>query len=345
MAAPENKGSDERRVSLVIPGRNCTATIRQCLDAVVPLLRPSGAPLSEIIFVDDGSTDQTPQIVHDYPVTCVRGEGGGPGAARNLGWQAAHNELVWFIDSDCVAEPDALALLLGHLDEPRVGGVGGSYANLATDSLLACLIHEEIIGRHRSMPTEVNFLGSFNVVYRRSVLESVDGFDERWVNGPGKPGAEDADLAYRVRAAGYLLHFEPRSRVGHYHPTSLRRYLRAQRIHGRWRVNLHLRHPRTAGGDVYSSMIDHGQPFVALLIVAALPTVAFPATRWVVPALALVLLLMQIPITSSTIRRTRRWRCAAFAPLGIARAFARGFGLVQGLWGALRSRPPTASLP
>ena len=93
-------------VSLVVPGRNCASTVRQCLSAVAPLL--DGGRLGEIIFVDDGSTDETANIVAEFPVTYVKGSGRGSGAARNLGWREARHPLVWFIDADCVTEPDAL---------------------------------------------------------------------------------------------------------------------------------------------------------------------------------------------------------------------------------------------
>src|SRR5437870_415228 len=113
-------------VSLVIPGRNCSRTIRECLNAVVPLLSDPRNRLGEIIFVDDGSTDDTARIVAEFPVRYLKGPGGGPGAARNIGWRAATSPLIWFIDSDCVAEPDALPLLLAKIDNAQVAGVGGS---------------------------------------------------------------------------------------------------------------------------------------------------------------------------------------------------------------------------
>ena len=93
-------------VSLVVPGRNAAATLRPCLESVVPL-QESGE-LREILFVDDGSTDDTAELVRRYPVRSIASPGRGPGAARNLGWRAASSPWVWFIDSDCVAEPDAL---------------------------------------------------------------------------------------------------------------------------------------------------------------------------------------------------------------------------------------------
>lgn len=349
----------DTRVSLVIPGRNCARTIRACLDAAIAIQRADRSPLGEIIFVDDGSTDETPRILAEYPVTVLHGHGGGPGAARNIGWRASSGRFAWFIDSDCVAEPEALARLLVRIersgtgertgDDGRpdssqvVGGVGGSYGNQCPSSLLACLIHEEIIARHRRMPREVNFLGGFNVLYRRDVLERVGGFDESRFNGPGSPGAEDAELSYRVHAAGFRLLFEPESRVGHYHPTRLRRYLRVQRHHGYWRVALHMAHIGTAAGDAYSGVVDHAQPVLALLIIACTPFAIGPTGQWALLALGLILLGLQIPMTLSLLRRTRRVRYLAFVPLGVVRAFWRGIGMLQGLIGHAFHNAPDRS--
>jgi hypothetical protein len=68
-------------VSLVIPARNASATLRPCLDAVAPLRQDGG--LAEIILVDDGSTDETARIAESYGAVCVKGRGWGPAAARN----------------------------------------------------------------------------------------------------------------------------------------------------------------------------------------------------------------------------------------------------------------------
>ncbi len=318
-------------VTLVIPGRNAERTVRSCLDDVVSILKSDNSRLAEIIFVNDGSTDRTADIAATYPVRCLTGPGGGPGAARNIGWRAATHPLVWFIDSDCVAQPDALALLLPHLNDPRVGGVGGSYGNMSPDSLLACLIHEEIVQRHRAMPSEVNFLGGFNVLYRKKVLEDVGGFDERLFNGPGSPGAEDAELSYRVHEAGHILRFEPRSIVRHYHPTRLLRYLRTQRHHGYWRVSLHMRHRWKAVGDAYSDLLDHTQPALAMLTLASLFFLLVPGLNRLPHLLAAILLLAQLPRTFRMIEATGQWRYLAFIPLGFIRAFWRGIGMIHGV--------------
>ena len=305
--------------TLVIPGRNASKTIRPCLEAVTPFVE--SGQLDEIIFVDDGSTDDTREIVAEFPVTCVKGLGRGPGSARNLGWQTAKTDLVWFVDSDCVSEPNALAPLLARFDDEKTGGVSGSYGNMRPDSLLACLIHEEIIARHRRMPKVVNFLATFNVVYRREALERVGGFDERFLKG------QDAELSWRVMEAGYTLGFELDSRVAHFHEDNWLGYLRTQKHQGYWRLWLHLTHKGHSTGDSYSSALDHFQPPLAMLILASVPTLCFAQTWWVTPVLIVLLILAQIPMTTRIFRQTEKLKYLAFAGMSFRRAFWRGFGL------------------
>lgn len=315
-------------ISLVIPGYNCERTIGACLAAVVPLLERG--ELAEIIFVDDGSTDHTAAIVAQYPVRVIRGSNGGAGAARNVGWRAATGDFVWFIDSDCVAQPDALRRLLPHLIAPQIAGVGGSYGNMCPASLTASLIHEEIVSRHARMPAQVNFLGTFNVLYRRERLVEVGGFDECRYNGPGVAGAEDAELAFRLVQRGHRLAFEPKSIVGHFHPEHYGRYLRVQQRHGFYRVRLYCDYPQRMPGDSYSGPIDHVQPPLAMLILATAP-LTFWSLGWICLGLVALLMLLQLPMTMRLIRQTGKLRYATYVGFGFLRAFRRGFGMSAGV--------------
>lgn len=336
--ATDPAGSDQAaRVTLVIPGRNCAGTLRRCLESVIPLAERG--ELKQIVFVDDGSTDDSSSIaagvlsasLDPLRFQILAGNGSGPGAARNLGWQAADSELIWFIDSDCVAAADALSKLLPSMNDQLVAGVGGSYTNLHPDSLVATLIHEEILARHRRMPREVNFLGGFNVLYRRSVLEELGGYDESATNGPGAPGAEDCDLSFRAVRMGHQLGFELDSRVGHHHPRYYWSYLKTQARHGRYRVQLYVRNRDRIQGDSYAGITDYIQPPLAMLSLAAIPLFVVPIWgAWIVGTLIVLLLLALSPMACAIAKSN--WRLSAlFIPFSFFRAYARGSGMTEGV--------------
>ena len=96
-------------VSVIIPVYNVEKYLRQCLDSVISqTLRDI-----EIICVDDGSTDSSPQILADYAardhrVRIVQQQNGGAGAARNNGMSFASGKYLSFLDSDDFFEPDML---------------------------------------------------------------------------------------------------------------------------------------------------------------------------------------------------------------------------------------------
>lgn len=88
-------------ISVVIPAYNAEKTIKRCLDS---LLKQTYGDI-ELIVVDDGSTDNTAQIVSEMILTdprirLIKQENSGPGVARNSGIDAARGELLTFVDAD-----------------------------------------------------------------------------------------------------------------------------------------------------------------------------------------------------------------------------------------------------
>ncbi len=86
-------------VSCVIPTKNRIAFLPHAIESV---LGQEGGEVDEVILVDDGSSDGTVEFVQErYPrVKVIRGEGLGPGRARNAGASAASGEVLMFLDSD-----------------------------------------------------------------------------------------------------------------------------------------------------------------------------------------------------------------------------------------------------
>ncbi len=206
-----------------------------------------------MIVVDDGSSDATAAIAQGFEGVCyVHQENAGPAAARNHGARIATGEVVALTDSDCIAEPNWIEELITGFDASNVVAVGGTYGIANPESPLARIIHAEIQLRHEQFGDTVDFLGSFNVAYKRDVYLDIGGFDENFRSASG----EDNDLAYRLHDAGGVMRFVPTAIVNHYHPTKLYPYLKTQMNHGFWRMKLYAKHPKRSGGDQYAGKLD-----------------------------------------------------------------------------------------
>ena len=320
-------------VSIVIPAFNAEATLGECLEAC----RSQTYPDTELIVVDDGSADGTGRIAQEHGARCIRQPQAGPAAARNTGYRAASGEIVAFTDSDCVPEPDWIARLLDRFEE-GVAGVGGTYGIANRDSLLARMIQEEIRMRHARFGDEVDFLGSFNVAYRKQALEEAAGFDEDFSSA----SAEDNDLAYRLLDAGWRLRFAPDAVVLHYHPARLGAYLRTQQRHGFWRMKLYAKHPKRARkGDRYAGLADLMAPVMALAFVTLavllpflflMPGAVAMGLGVAASLLGLLYLGIRLPVPIRMAWAARDIRLVKFADVAFFRDLARGIGMVRGMW-------------
>jgi glycosyltransferase involved in cell wall biosynthesis len=114
---PHRNESSSFRVSVIVPTYNSAAYIGRALESVLKQNRSA----DEIIVVDDGSTDQTGEIVRRYgdSVRYIRQENAGVSAARNTGIQAAQHDWIAFLDADDEWLDQHLALLLDLLERHR----------------------------------------------------------------------------------------------------------------------------------------------------------------------------------------------------------------------------------
>lgn len=111
-------------VSVIIPNYNYARTLRQCLRAVFDQTYPH----LEVVVVDDGSTDASPDIAAEFPCTLVRTANTGVSAARNTGVRHSTGEILFFLDSDIALAPQAVERAVRLLtSDRRLGFVGGVY--------------------------------------------------------------------------------------------------------------------------------------------------------------------------------------------------------------------------
>ena len=199
-------------VSAIVCTYNRAVRLERTLRALAGQEPPPGG--LEIVVVDDGSTDETPQ-------TCERlaremanlryvsaGANHGLSAARNLGTATALGEFLLFTDDDCIPEPDwALRMTETLRTEPMVAGAVGT----ADDNYLE-LCHN-IAQIYGFMPCQragpVALMAGGNMGFSRTVLEEVDGFRAEL------RCAEDMDFALRAREHGYRPYFNPAAVVVH----------------------------------------------------------------------------------------------------------------------------------
>jgi GT2 family glycosyltransferase len=177
-------------------------------DVVVPTVgRDSLRLLLEALAAADGPSPGRVLVVDDrrdrsraLPISGVEviaGRGAGPAAARNLGWRRATAEWVAFLDDDVVPGPSWLADLARDLE-----GLGAEVA--ASQGR----VRVPLPPWRRPTDWERNVRGletarwaTADMAYRRSVLQEVGGFDERFP----RAYREDADLGLRVVRAGYRI--------------------------------------------------------------------------------------------------------------------------------------------
>ncbi len=100
------------QLSVIIPVYNTARWLGECLDSI---LLQKAFDL-EIICVDDGSTDETPEILRTYSekdsrIKVITQENRGLSAARNAGLEAAQGEYIWLLDSDDTIQPDSLEIV------------------------------------------------------------------------------------------------------------------------------------------------------------------------------------------------------------------------------------------
>lgn len=188
-------------VSLVIPtvGRPSLDRLWDALaSSGVADARAGGALPVEVLLVPDRPGTVPPRVPASLaPVTTVvPGGGTGPAAARNRGWRAARYPWVAFLDDDVVPDRDWLARLWEDLAmPPDVGGVQGRVR-------VPLPAHRRPTDRERATAGLVAAAWiTADMAYRWAVLAEVGGFDERLP----RAYREDAELAYRVRAAGWRL--------------------------------------------------------------------------------------------------------------------------------------------
>lgn len=199
-------------LSIIVPVYNGGYAFIYCLSAI----EQSKFKNWELIVVDDSSTDHSAIIAEKFGATVLKTNGRlGPGAARNLGAQAASGEYLCFIDADCEVHSDTLTNLVQTLKHrPEIDAIFGSYddAPKATNFVAQYknLFHHYV---HQNGNEEASTFWAGCGAVKRSTFLTNGGFD---VQRYQRPSIEDIDLGYRIRQAGGKIYLAKQVQVKHH---------------------------------------------------------------------------------------------------------------------------------
>jgi GT2 family glycosyltransferase len=189
-------------VAIVIPTRNRHESLKRCLSRLIPY---AGAhPECSIVVSDDGDALQTREALAGEltGVQVIQGPRRGPAANRNCGAAHATEELLIFLDDDCIPDQDLIAVYRdAALKNPEIGVFEGRISAEGEASSFADSAPINETGGK---------LWSCNFAIRRELFLKIGGFDDRYPFA----AMEDIDLHLRVKRLSQVL-FLPDARVRH----------------------------------------------------------------------------------------------------------------------------------
>lgn len=204
--------------SLIVCSRDRPEMLR---DSVESILRGDELP-TELIILDQ-SRQPNPAVANfPSPTACVlryiHSDSTGLSRANNLAVEAASHDLLVFTHDDVMVEPSWFgairraqleagerAVVTGRILAGAAPHEGGYAPTLQVGTIPD--VYRGRIG--------YDVLKPLNMAVPRAALETVGGFDERLGPGTPFPGAEDADLGFRLLEAGYEIHFVPDALLYH----------------------------------------------------------------------------------------------------------------------------------
>jgi cellulose synthase/poly-beta-1,6-N-acetylglucosamine synthase-like glycosyltransferase/peptidoglycan/xylan/chitin deacetylase (PgdA/CDA1 family)/spore germination protein YaaH len=193
------------KVSIIVPGYNEELTAPK----TVANLLLSDYPDIEIVFVDDGSKDNTFRNIEsqygNHPkVKVLTKPNGGKASALNYGIGFASGEILVCIDADTVLNPDAISRMVAYFDDLEVAAVAGNVKVGNRKNLLTCWQSIEYITSQNFDRRAFDQLNAIMVVpgaigaFRREAVQKVGMFTTDTL-------AEDCDLTLRLLEAGYKI--------------------------------------------------------------------------------------------------------------------------------------------
>lgn len=198
-------------VSVVISAYNEEKVISRTIDSILK----NHYPVMEVIVVNDGSTDHTPEVIRENfkdnrRVRLISKRNTGKALSINLGVKKAKGEIVVLLDADTLMAPNAISLLVPHFKNKKVAAVSGNVKVGNIRNLLTTWQHIEYVtgfNLERRAFAELNCItvvpGAIGA-WRKSLLQRAGYFKTDTL-------AEDTDITLTLLQQGWQIHFEEKA--------------------------------------------------------------------------------------------------------------------------------------
>ncbi|HEX4086288.1 MAG TPA: glycosyltransferase, partial [Chthoniobacteraceae bacterium] len=242
---------DYPRVSIIVCSYNGGKTLKECLESLDLLNYPD----YEIVMVDDGSKDDTQEIIANFktgraanaaaadrPLAAfisVVQKNMGLSYARNAGAAAATGAVFAYSDSDCMADPDWLFYLIGTLLSGDFAGVGGPNISPPAVDWVQASVSAAPGGPSHVLLSDVvaEHIPGCNMAFHRWAFEMVGGFDTEY-----RKAGDDVDFCWRLQTSGQVIAFSPAAIVWHYRRFTLKAFRKQQEGYGEAESMLRFKH-------------------------------------------------------------------------------------------------------
>jgi cellulose synthase/poly-beta-1,6-N-acetylglucosamine synthase-like glycosyltransferase len=280
--------SFEPTFSLIVPAYNEEAVIARTIELFLKTDYPSEK--KEIIIVNDGSKDHTPQIIAKYAskivdsetgniqtinseyknITLVNRRVGGKGKAHvvNDGRKYASGQILFFIDADVRLSESVLRLAARHFKDGKIGAVAGFVDVFERKEMLNQFVDFESVTAQKIMRLGFDTLGIHYIIpggcaiFRKEVVEAIGGYQHDTL-------AEDTDITWRIATeTNSEIHFDPSIVVVADEPTTLMGLWNQRVRWARGNLGVTLKHKYKIGRAKYHKAATIGYPFWASNVVA-----------------------------------------------------------------------------
>ncbi len=315
-------------VSVIVVAKNEEKYISACLDSLVVQDFPKDS--YEIIVVDGGSKDRTPEICRSYPVKLIS-TGSGISHQRNVGISAAKGKYVAFTDADCIADKNWLRKLVEQAEktDKNTVAVGGPNLVFDTDPPLSRIIgyaQETFLGSGGSVQTSipdksgyVDSIPNCNILYKREVVAREKYYE-------GLSIGDDSELNFRLRQKGYKFLYLRDAIVWHHRRASLKSFARNMFFYGEAMGRIIRKHGR---------IVRWYAPLSGLAVLAVI--FSYPIINFFRPAIyiyAFAIASYIIALAISTTKVYQRYKSVGFLMTMIllpVQHFFYGVGFLKGL--------------